>query len=271
MKRFDKNHSDGIKHYIPHHVVITPEKSTTKLRIVYEASAKSRKHYKMSLYRGPVLLKNLCGILLRFRLHKIGIVSDIETAFLQVSLQQQEIDVTRFLLFKDIDNLIDETNIQEYRFCRVPFGVISSPFLLRATIEHYLDSYNSVLAEKLKEDIYMDNIITGADTVKNAIFLYRNAKSIFSEAQMNLRQWITNNEDVNEKIPEDDKDKEKSIKILVYNWSTEDDKLSVRKAKLLNKDFVLSKRSVLTQLASVFDPLGMFSPVTMRGKVLIQS
>lgn len=88
--------------------------------------------------------------------------------------------------------MIDETNIQEYRFCRVPFGVISSPCLLGATTEHHLDSYYSLLAEKPKEDIYMDNIIIGADTVKNAIFLYRNVKSIFSEVQMNLQQWITN-------------------------------------------------------------------------------
>ena len=38
--------SDGIVHYIPHHPVITPEKTTTKLRVVYDASAKMNKEKK---------------------------------------------------------------------------------------------------------------------------------------------------------------------------------------------------------------------------------
>lgn len=69
---------------------------------------------------------------------------------------------------------------------------------------------------------------------------------------------------MNENIFEDDKDKDKRIKVLGYNLSTEDDTLSLRKAKLLSKDFVLTKRSVLKQLASVCDLLCMFSSVTMR-------
>ncbi|XP_053406426.1 uncharacterized protein LOC128559229 [Mercenaria mercenaria] len=210
IEKVERSQCDGMKHYTPHHVVKKPEKSTTKLRIVYDASAKTRKEHKSlneCLYRGPVLLRDLCGILLRFRLNKIGMVSDIEKAFLQVRLQTQERDVTRFLWFKTCDNpVVDEKDIQEYRFCRVPVGIISSPFLLGATIEHHLDLYSSPLAEQLKEGIYMDNVITGAETVEGAIDLYRNAKSMFSGAKMNLRQWLTNNEDVNNEIPEDDKD-----------------------------------------------------------------
>lgn len=60
--------SEGIIHYIPHHAVITPQKSTTKVRIVYDASAKSNSDLPSLneyLYRGPVLLNNLCGIFMR--------------------------------------------------------------------------------------------------------------------------------------------------------------------------------------------------------------
>ena len=48
-------------------------------------------------------------------------------------------------------------NIQEYRFCHVPLGIITSPFLLGATVECNLDSYENELADKLKSDIYVDN------------------------------------------------------------------------------------------------------------------
>ena len=61
-----------VKHYIPHHAVITPTKNTTKVRVVYDASAKTRQHNKSlneCLYQGRVMLPDLCGLLLRFCLN----------------------------------------------------------------------------------------------------------------------------------------------------------------------------------------------------------
>lgn len=105
----------GIVHYLTHHAVITPQKTTTKLRVVYDASSKSKQSNKSlneCLYRGPVMLHDLCGMLMRFRLHKIALVSDIEKAFLQIGLQESQRDVTRFVWLKDINNpRLDNRNI----------------------------------------------------------------------------------------------------------------------------------------------------------------
>ena len=133
------------KHYIPHHPIITPTKNTTKVRIVYDASAKTKEEntsLNECLYRGPILLENLIGLLLRLRCKKIGIVSDVEKAFLQVGLQEQDRDVTRFLWIADINKLRNiNDNVEIYRFTRLPFGVISSPFLLASTISFHLNTH----------------------------------------------------------------------------------------------------------------------------------
>ena len=68
------------------------------------------------------MLNDLCGLLMRFRLHQIAIVADIEKAFFQKRLQPNQRDVTRFLWLKDCGQTrVESENIQEYKFCRIPF------------------------------------------------------------------------------------------------------------------------------------------------------
>lgn len=268
--KVDKSHVDGIRHYIPHHAVLKPGKATTKLKIVYDASAQSNKENKSlneCLHRGPVFLQDLCGILLRFRLNKIGIVADIEKAFLQIGLQRNQRDVTRFLWLKNWENpSLNSENIQEFKFCRVPFGVISSPFLLGATIDHHLETYNTKVSEQLRKNIYMDNLVTGVDSVNQGRELYDEAKSIFAEASMNLS---TNSDDQMESIPAEDRDKEENLKVLGYMWNRKNDSIGIKPVKS-HICAIVTKRVILKQVASVYDPMGLFSPVTLRGKLLLQ-
>jgi len=265
----------GLVHYIPHHAVIKPDKSTTKLRIVYDASAKPQKANKSlnnCLYRGPVMLNDLTGIMLRFRTHPIAVVSDIENAFLKVGLQENQRDVTRFFWLKDINNpVFNDSNIQEYRFARVPFGVVSGPFLLGATVDSHLSKYESDMADMLKRDIYVDNLITGVQSTSEAERLYKESKQMFSDCAMNLREWLSNCKTVKDSFAECDKARETTTKVLGYIWDLEKDTLGI---SLPNTDCLqgeITKRSVLRYLPSVFDPLGQVCPVVLRGNVMLQN
>lgn len=250
IEKVNRTGNDGVRHYIPHHAVIKPDRATTKVRIVYDASARGSKEHKSlneCLYRGPVILKDLCGILMRFRLHQKRIVSDIGKAFLQVGLQPSQRDITRFLWIKDINNpSVDGANIQEFRFCRVPFGVISSPFLLGATIEFHLESYNTDLANKLKNNIYMDNLITGTQDVSEAINLYKYSKKMFKEASMNLREWSTSRKEVNGNIAEEDRADGEVHSVLGHQWHSSEDSLKLKPVTVLTTGTV-TKRTILNK------------------------
>jgi hypothetical protein len=112
--------TNGKEHFLPHHPVITPK----KVRIVYDASAhaKGASSLNQCLYRGPVLLPELVGLLMRFRAAKYPILTDVEKAFLQVDLLEADRDFTKFLWVKNPLEPLSAANLEVYRFKRVPFG-----------------------------------------------------------------------------------------------------------------------------------------------------
>ena len=194
----DRTEEGCKKHYVPHHAVITPDRKTTKVRIVYDASAKAKKGCKSlneCLYRGPVILEHLYGLLLRFRIYKVALTADVEKAFLQVGLQPADRDATRFLWLKDPTKPLSQDNLQIYHFTRVPFGIISSLFRLGATILHHLEQAGSPTAEKIMKHMYVDNLLPGVNSSKEAREFYSESKEVFQESSMNLREWGSNSKE----------------------------------------------------------------------------
>lgn len=147
----------GKVHYLPHHAVIRSDKSTTKLRVVYDASAKSSEpSLNDCLYSNPVLTQNIVEIMLRFRTHRIALTGDIEKAFLMVRVAESDRDSLRFLWVDDVCKT--EPKILPLRFTRVVFGVTSSPFLLNATVKHHIERYRNndpMFVEKILNSTYV--------------------------------------------------------------------------------------------------------------------
>ncbi|XP_073951889.1 uncharacterized protein [Choristoneura fumiferana] len=260
-------------HYLAHHMVKVKGKDG---RIVYDASArvKEQRSLNESLYKGPSMLEDLVSLLIKFRTDKIGITADVEKAFLQVGLQNADRDVTRFLWLKDTQKEVSEDNLLHLRFCRVPFGIISSPFLLTATIRHHLSITNKELLLKVADRCYVDNLVTTASTTSSACDLFHETRKSFQELSMNIRDWISNDNDFMKTIPEELRAKDTKVtKVLGLMWNLEDDSLQL---KLNNQVFneineaSENKRSVLRTLASFYDPCGFFSPLVLPAKILMQ-
>ena len=177
-------------HYLPHRAVLRTDKKTTKLRVVYNASAKKDgPSLNDCLYAGPSLTPLIFHVLLRFRLQTFAITSDIEKAFLNVSITPENRDFLRFLWVDDITKEI--------------LGINSSPFLLNGTIAHHINSYKDVdpdFVEEVLKSLYVDDFASSASSVSEGYSLYNKLKKRFKEGGFNLRKWETNSDVLRAKI-----------------------------------------------------------------------
>ena len=82
-----------------------------------------------------------------------------------IELHEKDREVAKFLLVNDITVPFSSSNLAIYRFRRVAFSVISSPFLLAATVKHHLSTFTTPLTTEIAENIYVDNVMMGCDTV----------------------------------------------------------------------------------------------------------
>ena len=302
------NNGVGKVHYIPHHEVIRADKDTTKLRIVYDASARSGKNTSSlndCLYAGPPLSPLIYDILLRFRAHKTALIGDIEKAFLNVSVHPKDRDYLRFLWVDDITS--SHPNLQVYRFARVAFGVSASPFLLNATIRHHLTSADipKEFAERVLKGLYVDDFVGGDDSDNSVFEMYENLKSSFKSGGFNMRKWVSNSEALQERIeqsesqssqvtsksvkehPVQEEDQTFSsslfetsknpstakLKVLGVGWDRQNDLFLLDLASPLETSNTcpVTKRAILGTTSKLYDPLGLISPVIILLKIIFQS
>jgi len=148
-------------HYIPYRI-LHKDSSTTPIRVVYDCSCKQVNNPSLNDYldTGPSLIKDLVEILIRFRLYPIRFVSDIEKAFLNIQLEENDRDYTKFLWLSDPADPDSDFNV--YRFKAILFDAVSSPFILNAVMKTYLESEPNTMTKDLLDNIYMDNLVSGA-------------------------------------------------------------------------------------------------------------
>jgi hypothetical protein len=202
-------------------------------------------------------------------MNKVALVSDIEKAFLQVRLQTQERDVAGFLWVKDISRPPTGDNLITYRFTSVFFGAISSPFLLGGTIDTHLRRSDGDVAKKIRENIYVNNVITGEDSEQQAIDHYRESKQLFLGASMNLREFYTNSAVVRDEFGPKDRGKTDEPKVLGIKWDVRTDSMRCCGPKSANEAKV-TKRLITKVVAQVYDPCGWLSHIILHGELLIQ-
>ena len=155
----------GNVHYLPHREVVREDKNTTKIRIVYDASAKDPgTSLNDCLHTGPSLNTLIFDILIRFRVYKVAIIADIEKAFLNIAISPEHRDYLRFFWVDDIRS--ESPNIVTLRFARLVFGLTCSPAILNAVLHQHLTQYSTIdpsFVTKVLKSLYVDDLASGLE------------------------------------------------------------------------------------------------------------
>ncbi|XP_004521657.1 uncharacterized protein LOC101451129 [Ceratitis capitata] len=262
-------------YYMPHHPVIKESSITTKLRVVFNASARttSGKSLNDALCVGPQLQQNLFSILTRFRTHRYAVTADIAKMYRQVLLSPKHVDLQRIVWRRD-----SSLPIMDYRMLRVTYGVASASYLAVKSLQQTAKcstNKSKKAAAVIEKDFYMDDLLTGTSTDDELLLLQQNISDILKEGGFELRKWATNCAKLNEYISRnapnishyliDDKD----VYALGLVWNTADDHFTFA-INLKERPATLTKRAFLSDVSTLFDPLGLLAPVTIRSKIWFQ-
>ena len=270
--------------YLPHHPVTHPLKPE-KVRVVYDCAAKyNQMSLNHELLQGPDETNRLVGVISRFRMESIGVMADIESMFNQVIVDPKDRDVLRFLWWPDGDLSKD---LAEYRMTKHVFGAKSSPsiadFCVRITAELESDGIERDVVDTVKRNMYVDDLMKSSDMVEKAIRLVDQLRELLSRGGFRLTKWCSNKREVLSTIPEEERAKSvANLEIeqlpiestLGLKWNAELDQFvwEISKEKMSAiYDKPVTRRSLLSVIYSVFDPLGFIAPFTMKAKLLLQT
>ncbi|XP_015904582.1 uncharacterized protein [Parasteatoda tepidariorum] len=192
--------------YLPLRAVIRTDKTTSKVRIVFDAGSDDKGQLSLSecLHTGLNFIPNLFSLLIKFWKNLIAFVADIKMAFLMIEINECERNFTRFFWDDDPENLhLENKEFDVFRMCRVLFGVKSSSFLLAATIKHHLKKYMDTFPstyKHLNQSLYVDDFFCGEDNVQQALKTCKESVQIFKDASVDLRKWRRNSPELTQDL-----------------------------------------------------------------------
>jgi hypothetical protein len=272
IEKVDLNKVNPYDHvWITHRPVIREDvQVTTKVRPVLNCSLKIGDGFSLneSAFPGVNLMQNIFNLLIRIRFNKILVMADSSKAFLQIKLRD-DCDKNRFsIIWENVDG-----GEIAFRYTSLVFGFITSPFILNFIIKRHVSKFPSDECSKvLLNNCYVDNLYFTGNNFDKLLKLYETSVDRMLKGGFNLRSWKSNEVKLNSVFEQDGVSTQHDSpneKVLGYNYYPETDQLGLAERSVIME--LLTKRTVLSRLARVFDPLGLCLPVIVRGKLIMRS
>lgn len=260
-------------YYLPHHAVIKTSSTTTKLRVVFDASMKTSSGRSLNdiLMVGPTIQKDLGQLLLQWRMFAVVFTADVEKMYRQILVHDDDRDLQRILWRED-----PSRPIKEYVLNTVTYGTSSAPYLAIKSLSQLAEDHKEEFplgSKMIRECFYVDDCLGGADTVDEGREAQRQLITVLNKGGFKLRKWTSNEVKLLQRLSGDKLDLDlegtDTTKILGLKWCSTTDYFEFT----INIDVFNTKptkRAILSDAARLFDPLGWLSPVTIKAKIMIQ-
>ncbi|XP_070141661.1 uncharacterized protein [Drosophila kikkawai] len=275
MKEVPSTHNSPT-YYLPHHAVIKPESTTTKLRVVFNASSPSANGTSLNdiLHAGPVLQSDLTIQILKWRCFQYVFSEDITKMYRQIWVDSKHTPFQR-ILFRN-----KEGDIRDFELQTVTFGVNCAPFLAIRVLQQLAKDVQGPFPQAsriLQHHMYVDDVLAGANSVKDAQDSVQELRAALSSAGFPIRKWTSNHKSILSNIPAEhllhseflDIDAESTAKTLGIRWRAKSDEFYFVPPELIVEPSY-TKREVLSQIAKLFDPAGWLAPFIIRSKMFMQ-
>jgi hypothetical protein len=177
--------------YLPHHAVLK-DSTSTKLRVVFNASFRSADALSLNdnLMAGPTIQPELFAILLRFRIFKYVVNGDIAKMYRMIEIHPDHTDYQRIVWRENT-----EDPLKTYRLTTLTYGTKPASFIAtRCLKELALQNVNQYpeAAKAIQQDSYVDDLLTGVDSLENLITLRDQIIQILAHGGFLLRKWAAN-------------------------------------------------------------------------------
>lgn len=262
--------------YLPHHAVIREDKSTTKLRVVFDASCKGSNNFSLNdnLCIGPQLQQELRHILMRWRAHRICITADLIKMYRMVRVADEDTDYQRLLW-----RTSPHEPIKHFKLLRLTFGTACAPYLAVKSLQSLANEEQCnypTAAQITKTDYYMDDLLSGGETEGQAVNIYNEMNKLMNSGGFMLQKWSSNSEAVLQYIGKNKCDDHELplkvnsvVKVLGVSWNRETDCFEYT-VNLPKPKQPVTKRQILSEISKLYDPLGWISPVVVIAKMIMQ-
>lgn len=280
MEEVPKNELNKPSVYLPHHAVVKTEKETSKVRVVFDASSKGKNDVSLNddLLVGPQLQEDMRSLIMRWRMKRICFIADVKQMYRQILVTKEDADLQRIVWR---DNTKD--TIKDYRLLRVTFGTASAPYLAVKTLQQTAEDYtarneiDSLAVKTIKEDFYVDDLMSGQDTLRRAIDVAKTTADILRMGGFTLQKWTSNSAEFLSHFQQSERSTlvslnakiDGTIRALGITWNIGEDAFQYE-FNLPSPPERITKRNILAETLKLFDPLGWLAPSTIMSKMLIQ-
>ncbi|GFW42152.1 integrase catalytic domain-containing protein [Trichonephila clavipes] len=242
MKEVTNETDPDITYYATHHGIYRPEKSTTKLRVVFNCSSLTDNGISLNdiQYNGGVIQEDLYAQMLRFRTYTYAFTADIKMMYRTILINPKQRNLQRIVWCES-----EHESPKIYELSTVTYGTVSAPYLAQRTLTQLSmdeEANFPIAASVLRNNLYMDDVLCGAATLEEAIVLRQQLKGILKSAGMELHKLCANHEKLS---PDPEQN---------YNFAT----------------LTETKTDVLSTIAKIFDPVGLMAPVISKAKIFLQ-